>query len=307
MKVSLLPRYFMCASTNKNENSILIFSALLASGFAFGCLIVGLWVGSLVIIFDGVYSLISVLLTLLSLLAAWYIRKPSDAQFPFGRAVIEPLVIIIKATSILIIVAYALYSAIYALFTGGREIDASIATISGIINILGCGYAWWVIARKSQVSSSDLIKAEAKQWQMDTLLSIMVTVGFLLTWFLSVSPFSQYATYADPVMMLGMSFYFIKIPFHMLKDALRELLMMSPNKELCKKVDKKLYAVEQEISQGLQVTGLTKIGRELRVDVDILSKNKSIDIKDIDRMKTKITRRLSSLPYDLQLNLNISH
>lgn len=295
----------MCARTSKNENSVLTFSALLASGFAFGGLILGLWVGSLVIVFDGVYSLISLLLTLLSLAAAWYIQKPSDAQFPFGRAVIEPIVIIIKATSILGVVVYALYSAIEALLTGGREVDASIATLFGVVNVLGCGYAWWVIARKSKQHSSGLIEAEAKQWQMDTLLSVVVTAGFVVAWCVSISPYSEYAVYADPAMMVCMSFYFIKVPFDMLKDALRELLMMSPNKELCQKVDKGISAVEQEMPQDIHVTGVTKIGRELRVDVDIHTNKKTIEIGDIERTRTKITRRLSSLPYDLQLNLNV--
>ena len=73
----------MCDRTNQNENRVLMFSALLASGFALGGLALGLIVGSLVIVFDGVYSLISLLLTLLSLAASKYINRPSDSNFPF--------------------------------------------------------------------------------------------------------------------------------------------------------------------------------------------------------------------------------
>ncbi|GAK82491.1 cobalt-zinc-cadmium resistance protein [Vibrio ponticus] len=49
----------MCAQTSLNEKRILSFSALLASGFAIGGLAIGVWMGSLVIVFDGVYSLVS--------------------------------------------------------------------------------------------------------------------------------------------------------------------------------------------------------------------------------------------------------
>lgn len=63
----------MCARTSLNEKRILTFSALLASGFAGGGMVLGLLVGSLVIVFDGVYSLVSLLLTLLSLAASRYI------------------------------------------------------------------------------------------------------------------------------------------------------------------------------------------------------------------------------------------
>lgn len=121
----------MCDRTSKNENRILTISALLASGFAAGGMVLGLLVGSIVIVFDGVYSLVSLLLTLLSLAASSYISKPSKSVFPFGKAVLEPIVIAIKAAVILVVVCFSLYSAISALMTGGREVDTSIATIFG--------------------------------------------------------------------------------------------------------------------------------------------------------------------------------
>ncbi len=57
----------MCSQSNFNEKRVLTLSALIASGFAGSGLLVGLLVGSMVIVFDGVYSLVSLLLTLLSL------------------------------------------------------------------------------------------------------------------------------------------------------------------------------------------------------------------------------------------------
>ena len=37
----------------------------------------------------------------------------------------------------------------------------------GVVNMIGCGYAWWFMAKKSRRFSSGLIEAEKKQWQMD--------------------------------------------------------------------------------------------------------------------------------------------
>ncbi|MDN3616631.1 cation diffusion facilitator family transporter [Vibrio gallaecicus] len=297
----------MCDRKSQNENRVLIFSALLASGFAGGGLILGLMVGSLVIVFDGVYSLISLLLTLLSLAASRYINRPSQSEFPFGKAIIEPIVIAIKAIVILLVVGYSLYSAIEALFTGGREVDASIATLFGVVNVIGCSYAWWYIARKSRHFSSGLIEAESKQWQMDTLLSVAVTAGFVMAWGMTWSPLAGYAVYADPMMMLLMSFYFIKVPFNMLKEAMRELLMMSATQEICDKVDQNVNAVDKEADQGLELTGVTKVGQELRINVDVHSDNShTIAVDDLERTRRKLKRRLSKLPYELQLNLNIA-
>ena len=76
--------------------------------------VLGMLVGSLVIVFDGVYSLVSLLLTLLSLAVSRYISNPQRSQFPFGKAILEPAVIAIKGLVILVIVGYSLYSAIVA-------------------------------------------------------------------------------------------------------------------------------------------------------------------------------------------------
>ncbi|WP_087021165.1 cation diffusion facilitator family transporter [Thaumasiovibrio subtropicus] len=297
----------MCARTSQNESRVLSFSALLASGFAIGGLVLGLWVGSLVIVFDGVYSLVSLLLTLLSLAASRFIDKPSDDSFPFGRAILEPIVITIKATVILAIVTVSLYSAVTALFTGGREVDASIATLFGVVNVAGCGYAWWYIARKSKRFSSGLIEAEASQWKMDTLLSVAVTAGFVLAWFITLSPAQAYAVYADPLMMCLMSFYFIKVPLLMLKDALRELLMMRPASAICQQVNQEVSAVSEQAQQSIELAAVTKVGRELRVNIDIhTEKAQSIQIADIERTRKALKRRLSALPFQLQLTLNVA-
>ncbi|MEZ8826439.1 cation diffusion facilitator family transporter [Vibrio amylolyticus] len=298
----------MCAQTNLKEKQVLSFSALLALAFALVGLTLGWFVGSLVIMFDGVYSLISLLLTLLSLAASRYIQTPSKSTFPLGKAILEPVVISIKAVTILIIVGYSVYSSALAMFDGGREVDTSIATLFGVINVLGCGYAWWYIANKSKKFSSGLIKAESKQWQMDTLLSVAVTVGFVVAWLITLTEFSHYAVYADPMMMLLMAVYFIKVPLDMLKDAMKELLNMAPNKELCSTVDNNICAVDKELEKGLDIelAAVTKVGNELRVSVDIHSKNAQINTIELEKTRSALTKRLSKLPLDLQLTMNLA-
>ncbi|WP_045489816.1 cation diffusion facilitator family transporter [Vibrio harveyi] len=297
----------MCDRTSKNENRILTFSALLASGFAIGGMVLGLLVGSIVIVFDGVYSLVSLLLTLLSLAASYYISKPSKSIFPFGKAVLEPIVIAIKAAVILVVVSFSLFSAVTALMTGGREVDASIATIFGVVNVIGCGYAWWFMAKKSRRFSSGLIEAEKKQWQMDTLLSVAVTVGFIAAWLVSLTPYAHYAVYADPMMMVLMGFYFLKVPFDMLVGALRELLMMTPSKELCQSVGKDVLEIEKVTEHQLKLAGVTKVGQELRVNVDVHVDDDTLELDTLEHTRKQLIKRLSKHRFKLQLQLNVAY
>lgn len=297
----------MRINANSQENQILAVSAILASAFAVGGLVLGIITGSLVILFDGFYSLVSLLLTLLSLAVARYIQQPAHATFPFGKAILEPIVIAFKGAAILAVVMVSLHSAVIAMFSGGRAIDITIASLFGFVNVVGCGFAWWYIAHKSKNQPSDLIEAETKQWKMDTLLSVAVTLGFVFAYLLNLTSYSQYAVYADPFMMCLISAYFIKVPFDMLKQAVKELLMMKPNDEICAEVDERLLVAKQQARQKIMLTGLTKVGRELRIDVNIQAEpNKTISVEDIEHTRSTLSKHFSDYPLNLQLNLSVA-
>lgn len=214
----------MCPNHSHNESTTLKVSAVIATGFAVAGLAVGVIMGSLVIAFDGIYSLVSLLLTLLSLAAASQLKRSDSWLTKYGRENVEAGVIAIKASVILLIVSMSLYSAVGAMFTGGRPVDTSIATVFGAFNVLGCAYAWWYVAKKNNTMNSNLIDAETKQWQMDTMLSVAVMTGFIAAWVLEQSLLSAYSVYADPMMMILMSAYFIKVPAVMLKEACTQLM-----------------------------------------------------------------------------------
>jgi predicted Co/Zn/Cd cation transporter (cation efflux family) len=212
---------------NNHESHLLTLSALFTSGFAATGLILGWLANSLVIMFDGIYSLISLLLTLLSLVVSYSIHHPKTPVSATNRAILEPLVIAIKAIAILLIVAYSLYESTMTLLHGGRPVDTSVATLFGLINVIGCGYVWWILKSRSQPGTFGLIDAEIKQWKMDTYLSVSVTIGFILAQAITWTPLASYNVYADPLMMIAMSIYFIKVPLEMFVGAARKIIMIS--------------------------------------------------------------------------------
>ncbi|WP_264875964.1 cation diffusion facilitator family transporter [Vibrio agarivorans] len=296
----------MCTQTLQNENKLLKFSAVLSLSFAVMGIVLGWLIGSLVIIFDGTYSLMSLLLTLVSLGASAYIAKPSKKHFPFGKAVLEPIVIAFKAVVILALVSTSLYSAITSLFNGGNDVDTGIAVLFGFINVAGCGFGWWYIGKQSSKFSSGLIEAEATQWKMDTLISVAVALGFIIAIVLTQTPFAHLAGYADPIMMLLMGAYFIKVPGEMLTGAMKELLKMSPTREVTQKVEKEVDALNQALNSDLEVAAVSKVGNELHVQVDIRTDEHQLDTRELSYTRKQLTNKLSSLSLDVNLTLNVA-
>lgn len=79
----------------------------------------GLASGSITILFDSGYSLLSLVLASLSLLALKQARKPADDHYPFGRLTVEPLAVLLKGVVIALVCLFSLVSALWSLMRGG--------------------------------------------------------------------------------------------------------------------------------------------------------------------------------------------
>lgn len=209
------------------ERRLLQFSTFSSFLFAAMGIGLGLWMGSLVIVFDGAYSFVSLALTLVSLAAAVYIRNPNTSMQPQRLAMIEALVIAFKGLAITVMCIISFSSAVHAILNGGREVDTGLALGFGVVNIVGCLATIWVMARNGEKAKSALVEAETKQWIMDTVISGAVMCGFMIATVMEYTDYSDYAVYADPVMVVIASVYFVIVPIRMIAGAVNELRMLS--------------------------------------------------------------------------------
>jgi cation diffusion facilitator family transporter len=247
------------------ENMALVISAIAAGLFALAGIIWGLWVDSLVILFDGAYSLVSLLLSLLSLYAARIIRRPACEEYPFGLAAVEPLVIAVKGIVIALVCLLSMISAVVSLANGGRAVNADIALIFAAVSVVGCLVVWLYLKWAGRHSPSGLIVAEHSQWLMDTALSVAVLAGFGVAWWLERSVWAPMAVYADPVMMVAISGWFIVVPVKMAAGAVRELLLAAPSEALVEEVHEALKC-EGIIPQQVK---MAKVGPRLMLEINL--------------------------------------
>lgn len=270
------------------ENMALMLSAVAAGLFALAGIVWGLWVDSLVILFDGAYSLISLLLSLLSLYAARIIRRPACDAYPFGLGAVEPLVIAIKGIVIAVVCLLSMASAIVSLVHGGRAVNAGSALVFAAVSVVGCLVVWLYLKWAERRAPSGLIVAEHSQWLMDTALSVAVLVGFGVTWWLEHSVWASLAVYADPVMMVVISGWFVVVPIKMATGAVRELLLAAPSVELAEEVHEVLKC-EGIVPQQVK---MAKVGPRLMLEIN-LPRNWP---GKIERLKRNLVRNLDELP-----------
>ncbi|UEQ02828.1 cation diffusion facilitator family transporter [Halomonas profundus] len=273
------------------ERRALRFSAISASLFAFTGLTLGLTSGSITILFDSGYSLLSLVLASLSLFALQQARKPADEHYPFGRLTVEPLAVLLKGVVIVMVCIVSLVSALWSLLDGGRLVTLDLALMFGVVNVTGCLLTWWWLARYAGVARSSLLTAELRQWQMDTWLSAAVMLGFGLTWLLTQSPWASYARFADPVMVLIIAGYFLPMPVRMVKGALRELMFGGS----CSSVRRDVVEDIADFDVTADDVRLAQVGSFLMVDIQ-LDKQQFDDAQEIVESVEKRCKRLNLRP-----------
>lgn len=292
----------------ETESYLLKISTLGTLFFAVLGIAWGWTVKSEMILFDGMYSLGGVILSLLALMGSIYINKKDYEKYPFGKKMIEPLIVIIKSLAIFIMCIYSLTGSIKDLINGGNEVQYGYALIYALISTLGCGIVYFFLKKKGKAINSSLVNVESSQWLMDTLLSLGVLVGFLIANIIKHTEFIWFNKYLDPLMVIVCSSVFIKMPIKSFSDGLKEILEFKADDSITLEIDKLVEGIEREYNFEEAITRVSKTGNDLRIEIDFIY-NEESNIKaldEMDRLREKIFNSLSHINYEKWLNVSFT-
>jgi cation diffusion facilitator family transporter len=287
------------------ERQLLLFSVWASAGFAVFSSVWGIVSGSSMIVFDGLYSFVSIGLSGLAVLTLRFVRRGADERFPWGREVAEPLVVIIKAATLGALCVYAGVGGVMDILDGGREVEVGWAIVYAVIATAASFTVALVLRRGTRSESADgpgkdLVRSEAAEWLGDALLSAGVLVGFLFAWLLTSRGRADLAAYVDPAMVVLVSTAFLVVPLRLVIGGTREVLSMSPPEE----VQVQLRAAVDDVGQryGLQesVVRAAKVGGRMDVEVDyVVGPGSSVvTVADCDTVRSVLHERLSELGFE---------
>jgi cation diffusion facilitator family transporter len=293
--------------TRSSDDRALLLSTWTSAGFAVVAVGWGLLTGSRLIIFDGLYSFASVVLSLLAVLALRTTRRGADERYPWGREVWEPLTILVKATALGGLCVYALVAALAEILHGGREVAAGWALLYAFVATAG-GTAISLYLRGRARQGSDLVRAEAAEWIGDTLLSLGVLAGFGVALILEATGRADLARYVDPTLVVVISAVFLWVPARLLVQSFREILTMAPVPALYEQVRASVADVEREHAFAESFLRASKVGGRLDVEVDFVVDETSAvqTAEQLDLVRHDLWRRLQPLGYDLSMSVTFT-
>ncbi|MFP4311556.1 MAG: cation diffusion facilitator family transporter [Nitriliruptoraceae bacterium] len=276
--------------------------------FAVGGVVWGLAAGSTMILFDGLYSSISVALSLLSLIAFRAVQRGPDARYHYGRDAMSSLVVVVKGVAIGALSLFALGGAVLDLLAGGREVAVGSAALYAALATVGCGAMTLLLRRSGTRHGSELLRAESAQWSLDTALSAAVLVGFLGALAAQARGRDDVAALIDPSMVAVLSLAFLALPVRLIRQGLRGTLAAAPEAH----VQEALGAVVTRVADahGFARTScrIAVFGERYDLTVGLLA-DEGTDLRDLadaDRVRAELQAALDELPYDLLLSVSIT-
>lgn len=286
------------------DQRLLLLSVWVSGGFALVSSVWGILSGSSMIVFDGLYSFVSVGLSVLAVMALRFARLGPDDRFPWGREAAEPLVVVVKAGTLGVLCVYAAVQGIVDILQGGREVAfgwavgyAALATVVGL--------AVGLVLRRG--GASDLVRAEAAEWLGDALLSALVLVGFLVALALVASGRTGLAAYVDPAMVVLGSVVFLRVPVRLVADGMREVLTMSPPEAVLDQLRVAVDEVGARYDVDDTVLRASKVGGRVDVEVVYLVGDGPVrTVAQCDEVRADLVERLGGLGYDRSLTVSFT-
>ncbi|WP_324195777.1 cation diffusion facilitator family transporter [Nocardia abscessus] len=276
----------------------LLFSLWASVCFVVLSLVWGIAAGSQMIVFDGLYSLVSIGLSALAIMAHRTAAKGADSIYPWGRETWEPVAIVVKSTALGGLCLYGSVNAVREIVHGGRAVSAGSALTYAVIASLG-GIAVAVVLLRAARTDTGLVRAEAAEWVGDAALSLVTLGGFLIAVILNATGHDYAARFVDPSLVLVVSLIYLWVPVGLFRAALREILTMAAAEPVGSAVAE--VGEELRAAHGFDefFVRASKVGSRLDVELAFVvgSSTPRRDVDFFDEVRAQIQRRLHTLGY----------
>ncbi|ATZ73430.1 cation transporter [Idiomarina sp. X4] len=281
------------------ESQLLSLSVLASLFFTVSGIVVGLLTGSSVVLFDGLYSGISLLLSYLSLIAAKNVNADDSVSFPYGKSAIEPFLVGVKYLTLIVLCVYSAFAAAFDIAAGGSDVNIDVALVYSLISSVVCAGVYFYFKKASANLESDLVRSESYEWFLDTILSTGIFIGFVGALILMRVSMEEWVPYIDPVLVLVASLAFIATPLKGLIQSAKELIGFQPKGKLVKQLNRIVEEVEKENNFDASVVRIQKVGRTVFLEIDFIVKDDdfSVTVLRQDDIREKIHSQIVKLGY----------
>ena len=276
------------------EQSTLKFSIALTVFLGLLGVASGLVTNSQAIIFDGMYSFVDVVPTVVSLLVVKLIARGTSHRFQYGFWHLEPLVAVLRDAILAVACIYAAIDAVKALTSGGHEVEYGRAALwAGILCVIGFSMTLF-LRRRAKALQSPMLEVDARSWVVSTFLSLGLLIGFAIAAALAGTSWQGWIPYLDAIALLSMALIMLPMPLIGLWRSMSDVLQVAPN-ELDARVHTVMDGVVKEHGFLEYSSYIAKAGRGRFVEIHVLvTPDTRMEIATADAIRADVSKRLNA-------------
>ena len=244
---------------------------------------------SSVVLLDGMFNLISAIMSFFSLEILRLISGKETREYPLGYFAFESLFVLVKGASIMILLLMALYSAIKKLISGGGEPALGLMTVYVVLAVLGCLVLYIIARRGFKKTGSEILEAEKQSWFINMVVSGAIGIAFGVTMLLQQTSLGWIAKYVDQILVIIFSIIFFKDPIILMKKGLKELLLAAPQREFAAPFEEKILPLKEELGANKLALEILKTGRRIWLTVKVDPKEATINVDEFMKVREKIS------------------
>jgi len=266
----------------------------------------GLVTGSQAIIFDGMYSFVDVVPTVVSLIVVKLIAQGNSHRFQFGYWHLEPLVAVLRDAILTVACIYAAVDGVKTLGSGGHEVEYGLAALwAGILAVIGLSMTWF-LSRRAKALKSPMLEIDARSWMVSAALSVALLAGFAIATLLGGTRFEKWIPYLDSIVLLCMALIMLPMPMIGLWRSMSDVLQVAPDR-----LNARVHEVMSEVVKEhgfLDFTSyIAKNGRGRFVEIHIqVDPQARIEIAKADAIRSGVSERLNAGSPDFWLTIDFT-
>jgi predicted Co/Zn/Cd cation transporter (cation efflux family) len=280
------------------ERHALLWSMAITAVLGVVGVIWGIASESQMILLDGVYAVLGLLVTWLLLMASGLAQSEPNHRYPYGRESLTPLVIGVQGFVLLVTLGYAAFDATLTIREGGSPVEPGWAIVYSVVTTVGSLVTWlWLRARARH---SDVLTSEATAWKIGALRGLGMVAGFTFMAVIADTSLDAAVPYVDPVMVLITCAVFVPAPIGMVRVTIIELLEGAPSSEVQRPVLDAVEHVRARFDLDEPTVLMSKVGPKLYVEVDGVVDG-DVTVAQEHEVRLALGERLEALPYDIWL------
>ncbi len=274
------------------EVSVLKISTVLTIIYGIIGVTIAILCDSMTLMLDGMYGIVDIIVSLLSIVVVRKIRLPPNERFHFGYAKYEPFMTAVDGILIVTICAATIFSSIQDMIHPEPMDNVHLAIIYSFISFFICTGFGLYMKRVGKRCNSTILPADAQLWIIEGVVSLGVFVAFGISEYVSRTYWKGYADYVDPVLCIILAIFLLAKPIIIIRDSFYDLLDASPYQSLKDEIMKVARAcAEEHRLQGIKSVKLRKAGRKLFVIVHFLA-DKSLSLNQTEFVKQWVIERV---------------